>query len=586
MKIYNQIGSKQRLIEMFKGVSGIQLNESAYPTTMLDDMYNKLNNQELNIYSSNTQVQGNKTFIELNCHDENKSEIMFSFAVTGKPEDQEGVYDVTNISMIGFRFTNNNSSDTLEIDENGLNEFNNVHQNEYLDIISKYIDFDEKTPEVEDIDEAFYDAIKKIDSYPYGGTPRTMKTSSAYGDEQPTNPKLRVNASELKKFVDEDVNVENPSNIINNYQEKLSQNKKVDLINKAKTVVNNFMKANNKSAENIGKKMYFDMVKDVANRIYVMELEEMNESEDYPNEIGKKFKTKKQYRGEVKKKASTTNISENNEESLADTGNGENLNVGDVVTVGGLVGEYQVGVNYSENKPYLMPYDTITKKANSTYKIYLTSLVNPQLKKITSFSDTDGGFMSETNDVEINNPELYPKGWKELDGIFMNKSDDNEDNEMADVLLGYKPKNVGQEIEEGIGRTKTFKIGEYAVGGIIKVDISENTITIQALDWNTKKSVDSETFTMDDINGMDGYLNELTSSYYAGKIMDWIKSPVNEIIGADNSSSVVDSGDNTNDTDELSKLSAYEKKDLNTLKDDEKEEYFNLWSKYKKNGLK
>ena len=82
--------------------------------------------------------------------------------------------------------------------------------------------------------------------------------------------------------------------------------------------------------------------------------------------------------------------------------------------------------------------------------------------------------------------------------------------------------------------TKTFNIGEYAIGGRIKVDISNNAIAIKALDWNTKSIVMESGF--DKINDwqgsyysgrqIDNFLNDLTSSYYADKIMDWIKSNV------------------------------------------------------------
>jgi len=72
-------------------------------------------------------------------------------------------------------------------------------------------------------------------------------------------------------------------------------------------------------------------------------------------------------------------------------------------------------------------------------------------------------------------------------------------------------------------RTKSFKIGEYAVGGIIKVTDHNGYLTIEALDYNTKAKVKSKMFEPD-ADGMEVimYLNELTSSYHADKILDWI----------------------------------------------------------------
>jgi hypothetical protein len=73
---------------------------------------------------------------------------------------------------------------------------------------------------------------------------------------------------------------------------------------------------------------------------------------------------------------------------------------------------------------------------------------------------------------------------------------------------------------------KTFKIGEYAIGGIITAETSENRIDINALDWNTKEVQRSGTFFLSELNSdfrVMEYLEELTSFYYAEKVMKWIK---------------------------------------------------------------
>lgn len=77
--------------------------------------------------------------------------------------------------------------------------------------------------------------------------------------------------------------------------------------------------------------------------------------------------------------------------------------------------------------------------------------------------------------------------------------------------------------------TKTFKIGEYAIGGIIQVRTTSDTINIDALDWNSKEKIMGREFR---VNMFDveyeifKYLNELTSSYYADKVTDFIKENV------------------------------------------------------------
>lgn len=77
--------------------------------------------------------------------------------------------------------------------------------------------------------------------------------------------------------------------------------------------------------------------------------------------------------------------------------------------------------------------------------------------------------------------------------------------------------------------SKQFKIGEYAIGGIIKVTTNLTTITIQALDYNSKNEVMSQTFDLDDSNywNIKDYLSELTSSYYEDKVMKYIEETTN-----------------------------------------------------------
>jgi hypothetical protein len=70
---------------------------------------------------------------------------------------------------------------------------------------------------------------------------------------------------------------------------------------------------------------------------------------------------------------------------------------------------------------------------------------------------------------------------------------------------------------------KTFRIGEYALGGIIKVIVDKNArIKIENRDWDDKSLVQSEIFDFVDKNKVEMYLEEVTSSYYADKVMNWI----------------------------------------------------------------
>lgn len=89
--------------------------------------------------------------------------------------------------------------------------------------------------------------------------------------------------------------------------------------------------------------------------------------------------------------------------------------------------------------------------------------------------------------------------------------------------------------------TKTFKIGEYAKGGVITVETKGNKVDIIGKDWDfstgSRKSSDqsnAKEFTRETIQAdeagaerkMLDFLCDLTTSYYADEIMKWIKSKV------------------------------------------------------------
>lgn len=77
------------------------------------------------------------------------------------------------------------------------------------------------------------------------------------------------------------------------------------------------------------------------------------------------------------------------------------------------------------------------------------------------------------------------------------------------------------------GKTKTWKLGEYASGGIIQAKVSGdgNAVAIRVLDYITKEGLDGRVFRWPlDRFSIEMYLNELTTSYYSNVILDWIAS--------------------------------------------------------------
>ena len=100
-----------------------------------------------------------------------------------------------------------------------------------------------------------------------------------------------------------------------------------------------------------------------------------------------------------------------------------------------------------------------------------------------------------------------------------------------------------------MAQSKTFKIGEYAKGGVITVEIKGKFITIIGKEWDfstgSRKSSNqsnAEEFCRTEIRLTSGnyfnnsyrqildYLCDLTTSYYSDQIMKWIegKAKVNK----------------------------------------------------------
>jgi hypothetical protein len=89
--------------------------------------------------------------------------------------------------------------------------------------------------------------------------------------------------------------------------------------------------------------------------------------------------------------------------------------------------------------------------------------------------------------------------------------------------------------------TKTWKIGEYAKGGVITVEITGKVVSIIGKEWDTstgyKKSSNqskAKEFTRGTVLAnernaewkLSEFLCDLTTSYYADEIIKWIKSKV------------------------------------------------------------
>ena len=73
---------------------------------------------------------------------------------------------------------------------------------------------------------------------------------------------------------------------------------------------------------------------------------------------------------------------------------------------------------------------------------------------------------------------------------------------------------------------KTFKLGEYCSGGVIKVLSKKDQILIFSIDSDSKQIISGRNFKYPEcLNNysLSEYLEDLTTYYYSEKIIDYIK---------------------------------------------------------------
>ena len=72
---------------------------------------------------------------------------------------------------------------------------------------------------------------------------------------------------------------------------------------------------------------------------------------------------------------------------------------------------------------------------------------------------------------------------------------------------------------------KTFNIGECALYGRWTIEVTPVKIKVQGKDWTTKKVEEERTCTHDAVYdfSLEEYLTDVSTSYHADQMMDWIK---------------------------------------------------------------
>ena len=517
MKIYKPIGSKERFSEIFQRVTKVKLNEgfmgdsaSLNSENVINMAFEQLKSGELKVEQSNSQGSGEQSYVELVCKDKQGNDITFTFKVQSSAGDQDGVYNVNGVMLTNFTFDSPNE-EVVELDENGLKKFNAQHGKELFDAIQQYITVEDEEP----IDSLYEDAIRKIDSSPFGKDSfNKMQTGKAYVDEKPINPAIRVKAPELDKFIKEDANsllhysqAARDSGILFPNAKEMGVTNQYILVNalkeigvEVKNIVTNgdkfelILSYNNKSFRAMLKKNYgsaFSAVKLIKNKLGIQEslYEEEVKMGDYPDQIGKKFKPKEHYPKKKRKPQTTVKLSENmdDDDEISDLNTPVSINKGAENLAHSDMSKDPTMRKFGSDKAnepeswnkQLLPYDTKFQFAeekvdepktgddNVTDTEFMnkerqglqggeendvpedtTNDVNPE-EEMGTENDVEAG--DEMSQLEKDNPDLYPKGWKEMDGMGMGHAPESDEiNQIA-----QDKEEAGEMIAGGKGEGKS-----------------------------------------------------------------------------------------------------------------------------------
>lgn len=525
MKVFKEIGSKERFVDMFQKVNKIKLNEAIgqnyNPNSILEFAFSELKNKKLSVKHSNTQVNGNESFVELLCIDNSGNNISFIFKATSTEGDQEGVFNINEVIMTNFSFDDANSEETIELDENGLRQFNAQHASEFFDIVDEYMDVEDEEPE---LDEIYEDAVKLIDKVPYKAGSERMVTQAQYADEKPTNANVRVKAPELQKFVQEDANENMRFPIVGGMGSAMSEgdygeddivgqeikrfnqeigtddvgamdepedNEPVEEISEEKKKI--ILQAyDNLMAKNVKNPSYSPTMVDISaevsritgqpvekkNRVFPREaepfLEEDEKKSEYPKELGKEFSPEKQYNKKPKKYSKKIKLKEEDDEQIShqpfdneDGGDIEQLSkekveIGDKIQ-GGLADEktpmefdpeqlikgLEVEMEHTDDPMVAIEIAMDHLVENPEY--YTVKDTPEASAQQGAAADAEGKKhpLADILDADGSEEDLATKNIKNGGRMGVNRALKNpEDKEMTDVLLGYEPKNVGDEVKD------------------------------------------------------------------------------------------------------------------------------------------
>lgn len=73
-------------------------------------------------------------------------------------------------------------------------------------------------------------------------------------------------------------------------------------------------------------------------------------------------------------------------------------------------------------------------------------------------------------------------------------------------------------------KSKTWKIGEYCAGGIIRAKCGNESVKIEVIDSNTREVIAVNTFGRVHLGyTLEAWMSEFTTPYYTGIVLEWVR---------------------------------------------------------------
>lgn len=485
MKVFNNIGTKERFIEMFQKVNkGVQLNESFEQSQntydagqndiQLNDNMEEQYRTAIERIDSIPYKKGTETMVKNSEYANEKptnpalraGDALNKFVkeeledMLGSDEIEYNPEDIENLSIDNDSETETGEDDEQQVDPDTLQvpEQEDVPEEKKRIILQAYDNLIERA--------------KQQRRFDY--TPTQIDVENEIlrlTGKNVVKEKNRVFPKEAEPFLESEVMT------TDNMQKSLSPEKKAEYILKAKE----FLEAQLGSADFYGMtpEERNRVIAYNANQIFVAEMAQgnkgmgMNEEEqsgDYPDPIGKKFKPKSNYPKKKRKSHSTVNLGEEvdiendvDTDGTVEPGNDieqlakEKESTGDVLRGG--KADDKSALDYPQDQ---VEMGVDVEKEHTEDPLIAIEIALDHLEEFPDYytrldameKEAKAESGEEKSEVEKENPDLYPDGWKEMDGMFMSPNSPMHkaaegDKETTDELLGYKPMNVGENIDDG-----------------------------------------------------------------------------------------------------------------------------------------